>query len=40
MSKKEKFKQYINEGYTCKKDYIIIGGAMLNEEPVEDSFIK
>ncbi len=40
MSKKEKFKQYINEGYTFKKDYIIIGGAMLNEEPVEDSFIK
>lgn len=36
----EKFKQYINEGYTFKKDYITLGGAMLDGEPVEDAHIK
>ncbi len=40
MSKKEDFRNHIKEGYTFKKDYIIVGGAMLNEEPVEDSLVK
>jgi DNA helicase HerA-like ATPase len=40
MSKRSDFIQYINEGYTFKKDYIVIGGAMLDEEPVENSLVK
>jgi DNA helicase HerA-like ATPase len=39
-SKKEDFKKYIEEGYTFKKDYIIVGGAMLDEETVQGSHIK
>jgi len=40
MTKKDKFKTYINEGYTFKKDFITVGGAMLNEEPVEGAKVK
>ncbi|MCB9195339.1 MAG: DUF853 family protein [Flavobacteriales bacterium] len=40
MSKKVDFIQYINEGYTFKKDYIILGGAMLDDEPVENTLVK
>lgn len=40
MSKIDDFRNHINEGYTFKKDYIILGGAMLNEEPVENALIK
>ena len=34
------FKEHIDKGYTFKKDYIVIGGAMLDGEPVEDCRIK
>lgn len=40
MSEKEKFAEYINQGYACKGDYIILGGAMLHGEPVADTHIK
>ena len=36
----ENFRKHINEGYTFKKDFIILGGAILNEEPVSDALIK
>ncbi len=34
------FKEHINTGYTFKKDFITIGGAMLNGEPVPDAHVK
>lgn len=40
MSKKVDFVQYINEGYNFKGDYITIGGAMLDEEPVENAQVR
>jgi DNA helicase HerA-like ATPase len=40
MSTKEHFKKHINEGYTFKNDFIILGGAMINEEPVEGALVK
>ncbi len=40
MAGKEKFAEYINQGYACKGDFIILGGAMLNGEPVADTHIK
>ena len=36
----EKFRKHINEGYTFKGDFIILGGAILNEEPVSNALIK
>lgn len=40
MSNKEAFSTHINEGYSTKGDSIIIGGAILNGEPLTDTFIK
>ncbi|MEO9533390.1 MAG: helicase HerA-like domain-containing protein [Crocinitomicaceae bacterium] len=40
MSKLKDFKKHISEGYTFKKDSIIIGGAMLDGEPVQDLQVK
>jgi len=40
MSKIDDFKQQINEGYTFKGDSLIIGGAMLDGEPVEGAQVK
>jgi len=40
MSKIEDFRAHINEGHTFKKDYLILGGAMLNGEPVSDALVK
>lgn len=37
---KEKFKEHINKGYTFKKDYLVLGGAMLNGEPIPDAHVK
>lgn len=34
------FKQVIDEGYTTKKDFIILGGAMLNDETIKETFVK
>lgn len=36
----EQFKKHINEGYTFKGDSIILGGAILDGEPITDAFIK
>lgn len=37
---KEIFNQKIKEGYTFKTDYITIGGAMIDNEPIADLFIN
>jgi hypothetical protein len=36
----ELFKKTIDEGYTTKKDFIVLGGAMLNDETIKDTFVK
>lgn len=40
MSRKENFSNHIKEGYTFKGDYITIGGAILDENTIEDTPIK
>jgi len=40
MSKIDKFKAHINEGYTFKGDSIILGGAMLDGEPMSNAQVK
>jgi len=40
MSKKDEFFSHITGGYTCKGDFIILGGAMLDGEPLADAHIK
>ncbi len=40
MGQKEKFISDIQEGYTFKKDYFVLGGAMFNREPIEGLQIK
>jgi DNA helicase HerA-like ATPase len=40
MGKKDDFFKLINDGYTCKGDYIILGGAMLEGETIADTHIK
>lgn len=40
MSRNEDFFSHISSGYTCKGDYIILGGAMLDGEAVADAHIK
>ncbi|MFN2313228.1 MAG: helicase HerA-like domain-containing protein [Bacteroidales bacterium] len=40
MSRKDDFFSHISEGYTCKGDFIILGGAMLDGMPVADAHIK
>lgn len=40
MSKVEDFKAHINQGYACKGDYITLGGAILNGEPVADAHVN
>ena len=40
MTRKESFAQHINEGYKTKGDYIIFGGAMLDGETLEKTFVK
>ncbi len=37
---KEKFSQVINDGYNCKGDFIVIGGAVLNGECVSGLQVK
>ncbi len=37
---KEAFKKHINEGYTYKKDYIVMGGAMYDGECIPDAHVK
>src|SRR5690554_2084333 len=40
MKIKEEFFAHIEEGYTCKGDYITMGSAMLDGETLTDAFIK
>jgi DNA helicase HerA-like ATPase len=40
MGKREDFIAHINEGYSCKGDFIILGGAMLDRETATDTFVK
>ncbi|HNS17554.1 MAG TPA: DUF853 family protein [Bacteroidales bacterium] len=40
MGQKEKFISDIQAGYTFKKDYFVLGGAMFNREPIEGTQIK
>ncbi len=40
MSNTEKFKLQINEGYTCKGDFITLGGGILNGEAVADTHVN
>ncbi|MBE0668131.1 MAG: DUF853 family protein, partial [Bacteroidales bacterium] len=40
MSKRDDFFRYINEGYATKGEAIILGGAMLDGEPLADAFVK
>jgi DNA helicase HerA-like ATPase len=40
MSRTEEFNQHIISGYTCKGDYITIGGAILDGEPVPNTLVN
>jgi DNA helicase HerA-like ATPase len=40
MDRKEAFAGHINEGYNCKGDAIILGGAMLDGEPLANAHVK
>lgn len=40
MDKKEMFRVHINEGYACKGDSIILGGAMLEGVALSDAHIR
>ena len=40
MSTQNKFIDHINEGYTCKGDFISLGAAMLGQEVFGDASIK
>jgi uncharacterized protein len=40
MDRKEMFSAYINEGYICKGDSIVLGGAMLDGAPLANALVK
>ncbi|MGB0524088.1 MAG: helicase HerA-like domain-containing protein [Flammeovirgaceae bacterium] len=40
MEKREKFIEEINQGYTFKGDFFVMGGAMLDGETIPDTLIK
>jgi uncharacterized protein len=40
MDRKEKFAAHINEGYACKGDSIILGGAILDGAPLTDALVR
>jgi DNA helicase HerA-like ATPase len=40
MDRKDKFASHINQGNTCKGDFIVLGGAMLDGETIADTHIK
>jgi DNA helicase HerA-like ATPase len=40
MSRKDDFFSHINDGYACKGDYIVVGGAMLDGETIPDALIR
>jgi len=40
MERIDQFRQSINDGYSFKGDYIALGGAILDGEPLHDSLVK
>ena len=40
MSKVEEFSAHINQGYTCKGEFITLGGAILNGEAIPNTHIN
>ncbi len=40
MSRKEDFFSHISEGYTCMGDFLVLGGAILDGEPIADAHIR
>jgi DNA helicase HerA-like ATPase len=40
MSKKEKFIEEIKRSYTFKKDFLTLGGAVLDKETIQNTFVK
>ena len=40
MDKREAFSALINEGYVCKGDSIVLGGVMLDGQPVTGTQVK
>ena len=40
MSKQESFFKHINEGYATKGDFIVLGGAILDGQPIADAHVK
>jgi DNA helicase HerA-like ATPase len=40
MDKKESFINHINEGYTCKGDSIVLGGAILDGQAIPNAHVK
>ncbi|MFO7672047.1 MAG: helicase HerA-like domain-containing protein [Bacteroidales bacterium] len=40
MERKQEFKEHIDKGYTCKGDFIILGGAMLDGECLPETYVK
>jgi uncharacterized protein len=40
MDRKESFSEYINAGYACKEDSLILGGAMLDGTPLVNTHVK
>lgn len=40
MSKKDEFVSHISSGYSCKGDYIVLGGAMFEKEAIADALIR
>lgn len=40
MDRKEKFAAYINDGYTCKGECIILGSAMLDGQAIAEAQVK
>lgn len=40
MSKIESFKETITNGYACKGDYITLGGAIFEGQPIENTMVN
>ena len=40
MERKKEFKEYIDKGNTCKGDFIVLGGAMLDGECIPETYVK
>ncbi len=40
MDRRKEFKEHIDKGNTCKGDFIILGGAMLDGECIPETYVK